>query len=56
MELAKELLEILACPKCKGPLLEAANALVCPACRLKYPVREGIPVLLVEEAAETGEE
>lgn len=45
-----ELLDILACPKCKGPLQYTGEALVCQACQLKYAVRDGIPVLLVEEA------
>jgi uncharacterized protein YbaR (Trm112 family) len=56
MELAQELLDILACPKCKGPLRVAEEALVCPACRLKYAIREGIPVLLVDEAEKLSEE
>ncbi len=56
MELVQELLDILACPKCKGPLRNAGEALVCPACRLKYSIREGIPVLLVEEAEKLSEE
>lgn len=46
----EELLDILACPKCKGPLQYTGEALVCQACRLKFAVRDGIPVLLVEEA------
>jgi uncharacterized protein YbaR (Trm112 family) len=48
----RELLDILACPKCKGPL-EAApggEGLRCPACRLFYRIEDDIPVLLVEEA------
>jgi len=49
------LLEILACPKCHSPLREeaAASALACtdPECGLVYPVRDGIPVLLIDEAA-----
>jgi uncharacterized protein YbaR (Trm112 family) len=48
------LLEILACPKCHAPLREdaAASALACtdPECGLVYPVRDGIPVLLIDEA------
>ncbi len=55
MELTKELMEILACPRCKGPLREADSALICDCCRLRYPVREGIPVLLVEEAEQVRE-
>lgn len=56
MELTKELMDILACPDCKGPLREEKSALVCDACRLRYPIREGIPVLLVEEAEKLREE
>ncbi|HUU56960.1 MAG TPA: Trm112 family protein [bacterium] len=48
----KELLEILACPECKGDVAydEANQKIVCCKCGLKYPVRDGIPVMLVEEA------
>lgn len=53
-DLAPELLEILACPACHGQLaLDYEGAeLVCTAgsCGLAYPIREGIPVLLVDEA------
>lgn len=57
MELDGKLLEILACPKCKGDLdlNQEKEGLVCPACKLLYPVREGIPVMLVEEAAPFGD-
>lgn len=46
------LLEILACPVCKGPLHFNRNAqvLVCRLDRLAYPIRDGIPVMLEEEA------
>jgi uncharacterized protein len=46
------LLEILVCPDCKGPLtVDSANdALVCDDCGLVYPVRDGIPIMLVSEA------
>ncbi|MDP9398925.1 MAG: Trm112 family protein [Actinomycetota bacterium] len=54
MNLAPGLLEILACPHCRSPLRadEAADELVCTnaACGLRYPVRDDIPVLLVDEA------
>ena len=53
MDIQKELLEILACPRCRGRLEalgEPLEALCCPACAVVYPVREGIPVMLVEEA------
>lgn len=44
--------EILACPKCKGDLeIHAAEEeIVCRGCRLIFPVREGLPVMLVDEA------
>ena len=46
------LLSILVCPKCRGPLVpsNAPDGLLCSACALLYPVREEIPVMLVEEA------
>jgi uncharacterized protein len=52
MSLSKELLEILVCPKCKGVLeyRESEAALDCPACRLRYPVRDDIPIMLIDEA------
>lgn len=52
MSLSKDLLEILACPKCKGDLeyKEGENKLVCRACRLAYPIKNDIPVMLIEEA------
>lgn len=50
------LVEILACPKSKAPLRldEVAGELVCDESGLAYPIREGIPVLLVEEARRIG--
>ena len=49
------LLEILACPKCRSQLRadEEASELVCTGCGLAYPVRDDIPVLLVDEARQT---
>ena len=49
-----KLLEILVCPLCKGPLVyrKAAAELVCKPDRLAYPIRDGIPVMLEEEARE----
>lgn len=46
------LLEILVCPLCKGPLHydKAANELICKADRLAYPIQDGIPVMLENEA------
>ncbi|MDB5814360.1 MAG: hypothetical protein JWN23_1477 [Rhodocyclales bacterium] len=47
-----KLLEILVCPVCKGPLdnRKADKELVCRPCRLAYAVRDGIPVMLADEA------
>ena len=47
-----KLLEILVCPVCKGPLewKKSENELICRACRLAYPIRDDIPVMLPEEA------
>ncbi|MBK7022140.1 MAG: Trm112 family protein [Sulfuritalea sp.] len=52
------LLEILVCPVCKGPLEnnKAAAELVCKGCRLAYPVRDDIPVMLEDEARSLGAE
>ena len=52
MTLSKDLLEILACPQCKGEIVHDDNhdKLYCHACKLAYPVRDGIPVMLPEEA------
>ena len=44
------LLEILACPACKTPVALQAERLVCAQCARRYPIREGIPVMLIEEA------
>jgi len=53
-----KLLEILVCPLCKGPLefRKAANELVCKPCRVAYPVRDGIPVMLEDEARALGDD
>lgn len=50
------LLDILVCPRCKGDLTyeREPESLVCPACRLRYPVRENIPILLIDEALPLG--
>jgi uncharacterized protein YbaR (Trm112 family) len=52
MAIDKELLEILACPKCKGDigLNDNGDGLICDACRLMYPIKEDIPVMLIDEA------
>ena len=48
--LNKELLEILACPICKKSIKEEGNELICANCKKAYPVRDGIPVMLIDEA------
>ena len=52
MTLSPKLLAILVCPKCKGPLeyREQESALLCQQCRLRYPVRDDIPIMLLDEA------
>ena len=52
MGIDAELLEILACPKCKGDirLTEGEDGLICDACKLKYPIQDDIPVMLIDEA------
>ncbi len=51
-----ELLAILACPKCKAPVREHGATVTCtnPACALEYPVRNGIPVMLIKETVASG--
>ncbi len=48
----KELLDILACPKCKGPveLNDQGNGLICHTCKLVYEIRDDIPIMLIDEA------
>ena len=52
LTLDKKLLDILACPVCKGPLVydQEQQELICKADRLAYPIRDDIPVMLEEEA------
>jgi uncharacterized protein YbaR (Trm112 family) len=45
-----KLLEVLACPACRVGVRAEGDRLVCPQCGRRYPVREGIPVMLVDEA------
>jgi uncharacterized protein YbaR (Trm112 family) len=52
MAINKELLEILACPKCKGDIVltKQGDGLVCKSCKLIYPIKDDIPVMLIDEA------
>ena len=56
MTLSNDLLDILACPQCKGPVRYAVSAqeICCESCRLAYPVRDDIPVMLLDEARPMG--
>lgn len=55
MNLDQKLLDLIVCPACHGTLAEddAASELVCTGCGLAYPVRDDIPVLLVDEARQS---
>jgi len=48
----QELLDILACPKCKGPVrpTDDNSGLICEQCRLFYEIRDDIPIMLIDEA------
>jgi uncharacterized protein len=48
--LPKDLLDILACPQCRGPLQVETASLRCDTCMLRYRVENGIPVMLISEA------
>ena len=52
MALSQELLDILACPKCKGDihLNDNGDGLICDSCKLIYEIRDDIPVMLIDEA------
>ena len=52
MVIKKELLDILACPKCKGAihLNEKEDGLICDSCKLLYEIRDDIPIMLIDEA------
>lgn len=53
MSVDAQLLEILVCPRCKGDLeyREAESSLICHVCSLRYPVRDDIPIMLIDEAS-----
>lgn len=52
MAISKELLDILACPKCKGDIFlnKAGDGLICKSCRLLYQIKDDIPIMLIDEA------
>jgi hypothetical protein len=49
MPISQELLDILACPACKTPVTLEGEELVCGQCARRYPIRNDIPVMLIEE-------
>ena len=53
----QELLDIVACPKCKGELrlTENKDGLICGACKLMYPIKDDIPIMLIDEAIKIDE-
>ena len=52
MAISQELLDILACPKCKGDihLNDRQDGLICDKCRLVYEIKDDIPIMLIDEA------
>lgn len=50
--ISEELLKILACPSCKSEVKQEGERIICQSakCGLRYPVRDGIPVMLIDEA------
>lgn len=51
MTVSKDLMEILACPKCKGDVIERGMFILCKKCKLAYPVLNGdVPNMLIEDA------
>ena len=50
----KTLLEILACPLCKSSVELKDSKICCTKCKRKYPIKDGIPIMLIEEAEEGG--
>ena len=52
MAISKELLDILACPKCKGAihLNDTEDGLICEKCKLLYEIKDDIPIMLIDES------
>jgi len=52
MAISQELLDILACPKCKGDIYlnEKKDGLICDHCNVMYPIEDDIPIMLIDEA------
>jgi uncharacterized protein YbaR (Trm112 family) len=52
----RELLDILACPACKADVSLEADRIVCKKCGRRYPIKDDIPIMLIDEAEMPGEE
>ncbi len=50
MAVSERLLKLLVCPKCHGELKLDGERLICGNCRLAYPIRDDVPVMLIDEA------
>ena len=50
MDIDEEMLDILACPACKADVKLEEQKIVCTECGRKYPIREGLPIMLIDEA------
>lgn len=50
-----KLMEILACPACKEPVTQEGDRIVCGGCGKRYPIRDGIPIMLIDEAEAPGQ-
>ncbi len=52
MAISQDLLDILACPKCKGDIYlnESKDGLICDSCKLLYEIKDDIPIMLIDEA------
>lgn len=52
MGISQDLLDILACPQCKGEIYlnESGDGLICDKCRLMYEIKDDIPIMLIDEA------
>ncbi len=50
MKIDEDLLKILACPACKSDVEQKGDKIVCKGCKRKYPIIDGIPIMLIEES------
>ena len=57
MAISQDLLDILACPKCKGDIYlnDSEDGLICDTCKLMYDIRDNIPIMLIDEAKPIGD-